>query len=114
VVAWGSLWTALLWLLGGSLMTEAAGLAALLLGLGIFVAQLRVRWRPVTGCVGLAVSRRLRPGDRAWYVRPRGADLVLLTARHGARVIIARPDLGGGEGLSVRRTRVFLLPADPV
>jgi len=62
--------------------------------------------------VGLAVSRGLRAGDRAWYVRSGEADLVLVTARHGARVVIARPDLADGEDLNVRRTRVLLLPAE--
>ena len=62
--------------------------------------------------VGLAVSRRLRPGDRAWYVRSQRADLVLVTACHGIRVVIVTPDVDADEGLSVRRTRVLLLPAD--
>ncbi len=39
------------------------------------------------------------------------ADLVLVTARHGFRLIIARPGHDAAEGLSVRRTRVLLLPA---
>jgi len=87
-------------------------LAAALVGLGAVIRPVRVRWRPVTGSVGIAVSRGLRPGARAWYVREREADLVLVTARHGLRLVIAKPDLGRDEGMSVRRTRVILLPVD--
>jgi hypothetical protein len=36
----------------------------------------------------------------------------VVTARRGARVMIARPDLVQDEVIGVRRTRVFLLPAD--
>ena len=46
----------------------------------------------------------------AWYVRDREADLVLVTARHGIRLVIAKPDLGSDESMSVRRTRVMRLP----
>jgi hypothetical protein len=58
------------------------------------------------------VSRGLRPGARAWYVRAGDADVVLVTARRGLRLVIARPDLVSAEGISVRRTRVLLLPAE--
>jgi len=78
------------------------------------LAPVRVRWRPVSGTVGFLVSRALRPGDRAWYVRGARADLVIVTARRGLRVSIAAPDLGTAEGLSVRRTRVFVVPATAV
>jgi len=47
-------------------------------------------------------------------VRPGGAERVLVTARHRTRVVIARLDGSGAEGLSVRRTRVLLVPADAV
>jgi hypothetical protein len=57
------------------------------------------------------LSRDLRPGDRAWYVA-RDASLVVVTARRGVRIAIARPDLVQDEVIRVRRTRVFLLPAD--
>ena len=90
----------------------AAALAFALLWLGLAMRPLRAWWRPISGATGLALSRRLRPGDRAWYVRAGEADLVVVTARAGARVVIARPDLSEAEGLSVRRTRVLLLPAD--
>jgi len=38
------------------------------------------------------------------------ADAVLITARHGIRISIAAPSLTEAETLSVRRTRVFLIP----
>jgi len=86
----------------------------LLVVLGGVTRPFRVLWRPVSGSVGLAVSRRLQPGDRAWYVRASHADPVLVTARHGTRMSIATPDRDEpDEVLSVRRTRVLLLPAPP-
>ncbi len=110
-------WLAL-WLVGQAFLDGAAAgtlwFPSIVLFAGLVFRPLRVRWRPITGAVGLAVSRRLRPGDRAWYVRGHDGDLVLVTARHGTRVVIARPSLGTEEGLSVRRTRVILLPADDV
>jgi len=57
------------------------------------------------------VSRSLRPGDRAWFVRDGHADSVLITARRGIRVSIAALSIGEAETMSVRRTRVFLVPA---
>jgi hypothetical protein len=103
-------------LLGGvaELLPEQSGrtvaLSSLaLLALGVMVRPLRVRWRPVSGWVGLAVSRSLRPGHRAWFVRDGRADAVLVTARRGIRLSIAVPNLGEAETLSVRRTRVFLI-----
>jgi len=91
----------------------AAALAAALVALGGAVFPLRVLCRPVSGAVGLLVSRGLRPGDRAWYDRSRQPDLVLVTARRGARLVIATPDPDEpDEVLTVRRTRVLLLPAD--
>ena len=82
-----------------------------LLVLGVLLRPLRIRWRPVSGWFGLAVSRSLRPGDRAWFVRDGRADSVLITARRGIRVSIAALSLGEAETMSVRRTRVFLVPA---
>jgi hypothetical protein len=111
VVAWtGLLAVALVLGLGSG---KEAGLVSLaLLCLGLSIRPLRVRWRPITGWVGLRMSRSLLPGERAWYVRPRAVSLVLVTARHGVRLVIAGPDLAKDEGMSVRRTRVLLLPAD--
>jgi hypothetical protein len=81
-----------------------------LLVIGVVLRPLRLRWRPVSGWVGVAVSRSLRAGQRAWYVRDGRADAVLVTARRGLRVSIAAPSVGEAETLSVRRTRVFLIP----
>jgi hypothetical protein len=86
-------------------------LATIVAVAGAGVPWLRVRWRPVTGTVGLVVSRRLRPGDRAWYIRPADAELVLVTARRRLRIVIARAE-SADEGMAVRRTRVVLLPAE--
>jgi hypothetical protein len=91
----------------------AAGAALVALAatvLGIASRPLRLRWRPVSGWVGLVASRSLRGGHRAWFVRDGRADPVLITARHGLRLSIAAPNLGESETLSVRRTRVFLIP----
>jgi hypothetical protein len=54
----------------------------------------------------------LAPGDRAWYVRPDGPELVIVTARRRLRLTVAVPGRGAAEGLSVRRTRVLVLAAD--
>jgi hypothetical protein len=78
--------------------------------IGVMLRPLRIRWRPVSGWVGVAVSRSLLPGDRAWFVRDGRADRVLVTARRGLRMSIAAPNLGEAETISVRRTRVLLVP----
>jgi hypothetical protein len=67
----------------------------------------------MSGAVALVMSARLSAGDQAWYVRPGQAERVLVTARHRTRVVIVRLTDVGAEGLSVRRTRVLLVPADP-
>lgn len=87
-------------------MMVAAGLLILV----ALLPRLRLAWRPVSATTTVLVSRGLRPGDRAWFVHGSGADLVLVTARHGVRVVIARPGHDAEEGMSVRRTRVLLLP----
>lgn len=104
------LWSASVSILAPAFGSYAAVLSLIPLGLGVMIRPIRVRWRPISGWVGLVVSRSLRPGDRAWYVRSREADLVVVTARHGARLVIARSDLDHNEGLNVRRTRVLLIP----
>jgi hypothetical protein len=110
-VACAAVWVVLAGLLGSGSMRLAIVALVLVIG-GSQVRPLRVLWRPVSGAVGLAVSRDLRAGDRAWYVRSSQADLVLVTARHGARLVIAAPDLDEpDEVLTVRRTRVLLFPA---
>ena len=72
--------------------------------------MVRLRWRPISGWVGVIVSRPLRPGQRAWFVRDGHADAVLITGRRGLRLSFAAPALGEAETLTVRRTRVFLIP----
>jgi len=79
--------------------------------LGAFVQPLRRRWRPISALVGLSVSRGLRPGDRAWVVLPAHAEPVIVTARRGLRLVVARPDDGPSEGLEFRRTRVLVVPS---
>ncbi len=86
--------------------------AAVIAGLLGAVAPIRARWRPVSAPVGLWVSRMLVPGNRAWYVRAEGPELVIVTARRGLRLTVAVPGRGAAEGLSVRRTRVLVLGAD--
>ena len=108
VVVWG-LVAARLPDLGAGLQAATAGVVVGLLGA---IAPVRLRWRPISGSVGLWVSRMLGPGDRAWYVRPEAPELVIVTARRGLRLTVAVPGRGAAEGLSVRRTRVLLLGAD--
>src|SRR5262249_30510194 len=113
IVAWIASWAMLTVVLPPMATPWVAVLALLPVALGFSIHPLRVWWRPVSGAVGLAVSRPLRPGDRAWYVRSRQASLVLVTSRRGVRFAIASPDPDEPEEiLRVRRTRVFLLPAE--
>jgi hypothetical protein len=111
-VAWLGLWGVLVSITGTVSAGRAAAASFALVGLGFLTRPIRVFWRPASACVGLIVSRDLRPGDRAWYVRSQRADLALVTACHGVRMVIATSDVDVDEVLSVRRTRVLLLPAD--
>jgi hypothetical protein len=86
--------------------------AVIVAALAWAVPALRVRWRPVSAAVGVRMSRHLRPGARAWYVRPDAADLVIVTGRRGLRVVIAGLGESRTEGFAVRRTRVLLMPAE--
>jgi len=107
-------WLVLLALVAEASPQQPGGMIAVvslaLLAIGVMLRPLRLRWRPVSGWVGVAVSRSLRPGQRAWFVRDGHADAVLVTGRRGLRVSIAAPNVGAEETLSVRRTRVFLIP----
>src|SRR5213593_537429 len=94
LVAWLGVWGGAALALPSASRESLALIAALVVALGALALPLRARWRPVSGVVGLAVSRRLSAGDPAWYVRPGAAERVLVTA--------------------VRRTRVLLVPADTV
>jgi hypothetical protein len=111
IAAWIVLWLAAEVSLPDGGATVHGVLAAVLAVAGANVSWLRVRWRPIMGLVGLMVSRGLRPGDRAWFIRPTDAEVVLVTARRRFRMVIARAE-SADEGMSVRRTRVVLLPAE--
>lgn len=111
LLAWALLGIGCAVVLGPGRLEAGAAVALALVGAGAAWPALRVRWRPISGWTGLQISQGLRPGDRAWYLGGREATLVVVTAHHGVRLVIARPDLPD-EGLSVRRTRVFLLAAD--
>ncbi|MFQ5897341.1 MAG: hypothetical protein ACE5JN_03755 [Candidatus Methylomirabilia bacterium] len=109
---WILLWAGTALLLPDAGGTAQATLAAALAAIGASFPPVRAWWRPVSGWVAVVVSRPLRAGDRAWQVRPGEAELVLVTARRGLRVVIAHAAQGPAEGIAVRRTRVFLFPAD--
>lgn len=111
LAAWLILWAGLSLLLPGFSGSGHAAVAAVVVAIGIAISPVRVLWRPVTGWIALRVSQPLRPGDRAWLVRGDGADLVLITARRGLRMVVAQAQ-ESAEGITVRRTRVLLLPAD--
>ena len=108
LIAWGALALAV----PGAPRLPLAALACLVVGLGALLRSLRARWRPLSGIVAHVMSARLSPGDQAWYVRPGHAERVLVTARHRTRVVIVHLNDESAEGVSVRRTRVVLLPAD--
>jgi hypothetical protein len=112
LAAGGLVWGLLAVMLPGVGLRVQVVAAAAVVGLLGAVTPIRVRWRPVSGLAGLWVSRALVPGDRAWYVRPEGPELVIVTARRGLRLTVAVPGRGADEGLSVRRTRVLVLGAD--
>jgi len=114
LAAWLALWAAVALVVRGMDGVAQAVLAVLLTVGGAFVPMLRVRWRPATASVALVVGRPLRPGHRAWHVRPGEAELVLVTARRRVRVVIASPTQGPVEGVPVRLTQALLIPADPV
>lgn len=114
LVAWLALWAVIALMVRSMDGGAQAILAAVLTIGGAFIPALRVRWRPATAWVALVASRPLRPGDRAWHVRPGGAELVIVTARRRLHMVIASPATGTVEGVSVRRTRALLIPAEPV
>jgi hypothetical protein len=109
LAGWLLLWVALMvW--PGFLAPGPAALAALIiLGALASVSALRLRWRVVSGAVGLWTSRTIAVGDRAWCVGPDSARRVIVTARHSARVTVAMVDGDATEGVRVRRTRVLLV-----
>jgi hypothetical protein len=110
LVAWATASTALPWM-----PTDASALAsAVAVGILGFVPPIRAFWRPITACVALLMSRRLRPGDGAWYVSPGHAQHVLVTGRRLLHLVIVAGGHGPVEGINVRRTRVLLVPEDRV
>ena len=129
IARWSSLVASLRWLDGvvgwliawwaTTLLLPSApnALAALIAGVGVVIARsaasVRARWRPVSAVIGLTVSRSLRIGARAWYIRASDVQLVVVTGRRRLRLVIGAPGHGGAEGISVRRTRVLLVPAEP-
>ena len=112
LLAWLAIWAIVAASLNRGGGEAQALLAALIAGGLAFLPPLRARWRPVSGYVGLLVSRSLRPGDAAWYVGRRQAERVLVTARRRLRAVIVTGERGATEGFSVRRTRVILLPVE--
>jgi hypothetical protein len=110
LAAWLTLWAGLSLVLPAFDGSGQAAVAAMVVAVGIAISPVRGLWRPVTGWVGLTVSGALRPGDRAWLVRRGGADLVIVTARRGLRMVVAQAQ-ESAEGITVRRTRVLVIPA---
>lgn len=110
LLAWAGLLGILVVVLPGQSGETAAVIAAAAVLLGALVRPLRTSWRPLSAWIGLVVSRPLRPGDRAWFVRDGRVDPVLVTARRGLRLAIAGRSIGEVETITVRRTRVFLVP----
>jgi hypothetical protein len=109
LAAWLLVWAGLALAQRTAPPTATAIVAAVLVGLAALIVPLRRRWRPLGALISLSVSRALRPGDRAWLVLPRHVEPVIVTARRGLRLVVARPDQGA-EGMEVRRTRVLVIP----
>jgi hypothetical protein len=109
LAAWLLVWAGLALAQRTAPPTATAIVAAVLVGLAALIVPLRRRWRPLGAPISLSVSRALRPGDRAWLVLPRHVEPVIVTARRGLRLVVARPDQGA-EGMEVRRTRVLVVP----
>lgn len=112
VLAWLVAWAAV----AVAVETASASTSAIVALLGVVLAALlgplRRGWRPVSALVSVSASRRLRPGDHAWLVLPERIEPVIVTARRGLRIVVASPHQGS-EGLSVRRTRILVVPSEP-
>lgn len=105
---------AIVWPLMASVLDVTAVASAVaavsLVAAAALVRPLRLRWRPASALVLVSVSRGLKPGDLAWCVFPGGrVERVIVTARRGLRLVVARPDQGSAEGLEIRRTRVLVV-----
>jgi len=110
VAGFGVTWAAVqAWVPGAGPRRDALLALAAAAG-GACVPFVRRRFRPVSGLVALWVSRRLAPGAAAWFIRPGGAERVLVTGRRGLRLVIFPVGADGpAEGIEVRRTRVLLV-----
>ena len=112
VLAWLLAWAAVAAVLETATASTSATIAVLTVVVVALVAPLRRGWRPVSALVSLSVSRPLRPGDHAWLVLPERVEPVIVTARRGLRLVVATPHQGS-EGVSVRRTRILVVPSEP-
>lgn len=108
LVAWGGV--AVAW--ESAAASESAVVALLTVALAALCGPIRRRWRPVSGLMAVSASQRLRPGDHAWLVLAERIDPVIVTARRGLRLVVASPQQGS-EGLTIRRTRILVLPSWP-
>ena len=111
VLGWLAIWGGIVALQPAADAAALGVLAAVLVLPAIAFAPLRRRWRPVSAAVALVLSWRVRPGDRAWYVNTEGARLVLVTSRRWLHVVVAGVVQDSTEGITLRRTRGFLVPA---
>ena len=112
VAAWVILFLVVLQYMPAQSPATAVVISVSLLVVGLLVRPLRMRWRPVSAWVGVMVSRSLRPGDRAWFIRHDHADPVVITGRRGFTMSIGAPSIGEAETITVRRTRVLLVAFD--
>lgn len=112
VLAWLLAWAVVALALETATPSTSAIVALLGVVLIALLGPLRRGWRPLSALVSVSVSRPLRPGDHAWLVLPERIEPVIVTARRGLRLVVASPHQGS-EGLSVRRTRILVVPSEP-
>ncbi len=110
-LAWVAMWGGILALQPTADPAALGVLAAVLVLPAVAIPPLRRRWRPVSAAVALVLSWGVRPGDRAWYVNTDGARLVLVTSRRWLHVVVAGVVQDSTEGITLRRTRGFLVLA---
>jgi threonine/homoserine efflux transporter RhtA len=113
-VAWLGVWAGTMLVWPATERAPLGVLAAVMLAGPALVPSLRRRWRPVSAVAAVVLSWRLRPGDRAWHVRPDGARLVLVTSGRWRHVVVAGVVQDSGEGMALPRTRALLVPAGRV